>query len=270
MGRSKGVNNTIIFPKHGQILPFFDDFTSQLVPSDEVINVSDLYLEYAALVEIKTTDVESMKVAHNLVRFSRQFSTFASIQKLDKVTCPKQGYKVGFKKRRGDRNSGQHCKYTLRQEVLDYLKTNKDLRLYPVPANQVFICKKTGRGLVACVDIEEGALVCEYLAQELTEKDFEDRLVFYKHRDMLPTDVKVGKKIFDGYADQDGYAIDICDNTGTQLNHSKTERNCLMKMVEVWGVKKLFLFAKTTIPKGRELLWNYDDNRKGLEDWIYM
>lgn len=272
MPRNAKTRDKIVFKKGARrtVLPFFKEFLKKLVKSeDSSMYVCDLFAEYKGLVTIKTSDALSVEVAESLTRFGKQLNAHALKKKWHKITSPKRGYKVKLAKKRVSRTVNNY-KFALTDQVLQQLTKHKDLRRFRVPASQIFVCKKTGRGLVANKDIPEGGLVCEYLAQELTEAEFAPRLANYTQRGMMPTDVKVGKKIFDGYADRDGIALDIFHNRGTQLNHCRDKPNCVMKKIEVFGSTKLFLFAKTTIPKGRELLWNYDDNRHGLEPWLYL
>ena len=265
--------NIVYEQKCGLALPYFDLFCQQLDKNtEEVMYAFDLHAQYVSQVDKKTCDEMSMKSANGYRRFCVDFAAYARKHHIVKVTTPKSGYIVKLNYVRYSRVVRHHNTYVLPSEIFRYLLSNSDLResTHQIPATRTVIPGGKGYGLIADRHIPDGGFVCQYIAQRLTEAEFEERNVFYDYfKDIyLPTDVHVNKIVFDGYCDEEGHALDKSDNWGTQLNHDKKAPNCVMKRIEVGGVSKLFLFAKTGIPKGRELVWNYDDSRRGLEPWL--
>ena len=49
---------------------------------------------------------------------------------------------------------------------------------------------------------------------------------------------------------------------GRLVNHSKKYPNAVVKLIEVDGVPRLYLFANQNIPKGAEILYDYGERRK--------
>ena len=47
---------------------------------------------------------------------------------------------------------------------------------------------------------------------------------------------------------------------GQLVNHSKTYPTAAVKLIEVDGVPRLYLFANQNIPKGAEILWGETEN----------
>lgn len=276
MGRSDDLKNTCVYidekERHRLSLPYFKEFCDRLVENEDDVSYScDLYAEYLSSVIPKTSDPLSLKSANGKRRFHVNLAEYASKKRWVKVRAPKSGYKVTLntdKKYKLSRKICNSLEYSLPDDAIKMLQVSKDLRNYPFPAHSIFITNDIGRGVVADHIIPKGSLICEYIGEVLTLKQFEERHCYYIFMNMAVTAVHLtNNSVLDGYADQDGFAMEL--NGGASLNHSKGFHNCVFKKVIVNGKRKYFIFAKTEIPKGFQLTWYYGDNRRGLEGWLY-
>lgn len=87
----------------------------------------------------------------------------------------------------------------------------------------------------------------------------------YETRKVPVTMFKLSKDTFlDGNRDMEGKELPIEANIGAWLNHSISKSNC--KIIRVNN--SLVIVATVAIPSGTELVYDYNDKRTGVPQWL--
>nr|CDS29097.2 histone lysine n methyltransferase setd8 [Hymenolepis microstoma] len=127
-----------------------------------------------------------------------------------------------------------------------------------------------GRGVITTRLFTEGEFVVEYIGELVSEREARAREVEYKK------DPNIGSFMFFFAYGGQRYCVDATEETdkfGRLINHSRQHPNCIVKVIPIDGVPRLSLFAKTDIPPGEELLYDYGDHSKEsllAHPWLRM
>ena len=122
------------------------------------------------------------------------------------------------------------------------------------------------------MDLEPFAAIGEYKGQEITQVEGHIREQAYKqtHGEHVAMSF-IGNHIsFDGYKTAGGNDIEISENPGTWLNHSKFHANCKPVCVRMEAGLRMVMMTKRAIAAKEELTWNYGNTRKNLEPFMYQ
>jgi hypothetical protein len=195
------------------------------------------------------------------------FSKEANVQLWRYHTKGKRGYYVSILRTATTRT------LTVKRMILPKETENGDLTqdIWNPPMQFELLCNSQGRGAIASRDIAEGEVIAEYLGQNISADEMRKREQIYNEKGLPVTCIYLGKCFYlDGNVRRDGTPMLIKDNVGAWLNHSRFRPNAVLRAVAVMDRKRYFIVAKTGIPTGCEIQWDYSDRRKGLEDeWIY-
>lgn len=155
--------------------------------------------------------------------------------------------------RRSTRRTKAALKEEFLQDMKHYLETDTDrvgelaVRYFP----------KKGRGIVAMRDFRMGEFVAEYTGILLTKKQAKEKEEVYGEEE--------GSFMY--YFKYNGQ-IKCIDATARSnriarlINHSRSKANLAPKIIELNGKPRLLLFAKSNIPTGTEVLYDYGDRCK--------
>ncbi|KAM3186362.1 hypothetical protein ACTXT7_004473 [Hymenolepis weldensis] len=116
-----------------------------------------------------------------------------------------------------------------------------------------------GRGVITTRLFTEGEFVVEYIGELISEREARAREVEYKK------DPNIGSFMFFFAHGGQRYCVDATEETdklGRLINHSRQHPNCIVKVIPIDTIPRLVLLAKTDIPPGEELLYDYGDHSK--------
>ena len=267
MPRNAALSGTDAFTKDCKgITPFLEQFFHQLDHSSgtsEVVSSKDLNIEYVRFVNSMTSVQSLQSSARSFRRFSINFRSLARRYQVEYVSTGRRGYKLKIPR---VQRVGGNCENTLENIVEEHLRKPP----FSPPIDRKFISKKKGFGAFASKDFSTNFLICQYHGQVIDKVEAHLREEEYRSQNKLPTMFELpGNTFLDGYRDTNGTPIDIAQNPGAWLNHSKVSPNCYLKQFKIHGEFRLFIFSIDKIAQGTELLYDYNDRRKGLESWLY-
>ena len=204
-------------------------------------------------------------------RFTGQFSDVARANGYEYVTAPQRGYKVELARdNRGDKSRDAES-VLLIQKARQFLEEP--------PAQALVEVKKVdaniGHGLFATTDLDSNTPIAEYTGQHVSLRVAQEREKEYAIKNMAPRIIRFTKygSAFDGNVWPDGTPCSSMQNLGAIINHSRTDmkRNCKAMICNSdKGDIRMVFYTCTKVPCGDELRWDYNDRRKGLEDWMYQ
>ncbi|KAM7538422.1 hypothetical protein Aperf_G00000066361 [Anoplocephala perfoliata] len=124
---------------------------------------------------------------------------------------------------------------------------------------KVILTEEKGRGVITTRTFTEGEFVVEYIGELISGREARIREAEYRK------DPTIGSFMFFFSHGGQRYCVDATKETeklGRLINHSRQHPNCVVKVVPIDGIPRLALFAKTEIPPGEELLYDYGDHSK--------
>ncbi|CDS42598.1 histone lysine n methyltransferase setd8 [Echinococcus multilocularis] len=124
---------------------------------------------------------------------------------------------------------------------------------------KVVITEDKGRGVLTTRTFLPGEFVVEYIGELISGSEARTREAEYNK------DPNVGSFMFFFSHGNQRYCVDATEETGKLgrlINHSRLHPNCVVKVIPINGIPRLALFAKTEIPPGEELLYDYGDRGK--------
>ena len=122
--------------------------------------------------------------------------------------------------------------------------------------------KKLGTGLCTLRPVQKGDILCEYKGTLMSHKEGMEKY------NTLPNADK-WYLLFFKYNDKK-YCIDATEDDGSLgrlINHSKKNANVEPKVIKENNVIKVVMVAKCDLPIGKELRFDYNDPKSGLE-WM--
>ncbi|VDM36611.1 unnamed protein product, partial [Hydatigera taeniaeformis] len=123
----------------------------------------------------------------------------------------------------------------------------------------IVVTEEKGRGVITTRSFSPGEFVVEYVGELISGSEARAREAEYNK------DPSVGSFMFFFCHGNQRYCVDATEETGKLgrlINHSRLHPNCVVKVIPINGVPHLALFAKTEIPPGEELLYDYGDRGK--------
>ena len=112
-------------------------------------------------------------------------------------------------------------------------------------------------------------VVCEYGGELIPKQVYERRDAHYQLKGMPQKMVVLGGGEFmDGNRDSAGNVRLPMDAPGPTMNHAFLHPNC--KLARVRTTKQVVMVTRMAIPKNTELTWDYNDNRTGLDPFMYV
>ena len=241
------------------ILPFIDSFMKLVAPSDTTTPSSSLFDSYAAFVATRSIYTQDrVKELATRTRFYRQFSRIALTNRYEITTKPR-GYKVRVERDpriKLDKNIVPKLEQFIAQGAV-----NRDVAIK-------FHDKKHGKGLFATREIEKYTPIAEYTGEFISLAKALQREKEYEDDDLDPRIIYLEKGIcIDGNRSPDGKLLrDVSINLGGMLNHSHLQPNCQAKKLP--NENRCVLYTIVCVPIDAQLVWDYNDRRNGLPDWL--
>nr|VZH99529.1 unnamed protein product [Spirometra erinaceieuropaei] len=214
---------------------------------------------------VSTSDLPSEAAADAAARPSRQMAASVSPKKQLRADQPvSRPHNTGAVKYLQTQLTGFTVHRTARQVAKDLQKQREaDVVLSILNSEEsgmkVIITDAKGRGVISTRTFFAGEFIVEYAGELISDSEARLREAEYKKNPNL------GSFMF--YFTHAGrrYCVDATEESprlGRLINHSRLHPNCYVKVVPIDQQPRLALFAKTDIPPGEELLYDYGDRDK--------
>jgi hypothetical protein len=267
MPRHRGLEGTTLFPKKHKVeSPFLNQFCELVEVSLQLITTRELHRHYLSYIQTLDLDLKLRTLGESYRRFALCFASRARQNGWQYTSHNSRGYFL--KVQRVHRAKSSISSESMQGQLTNYLGTPWDMRnLY---FRRTFISRTKGYGAIATQDITKGTPICEYFGQHISKAEAERREKEYAQKNMCSTMFQIdGSHFFDGYKDGCGQNLSIEKNPGAWVNHSKDANSKMFRLTGNDGQTKLILVSIAHIPQGHEVTYDYGDQRKGLESWIY-
>ena len=269
MPRNKALRSSCLFPKDLKVnVPYIEEFGNLILAAKEILSTRDIYIEYCSFLAAKTAETQSRGAGASFIRFARDFKTLAIAKGWHHCTTDRfrgyrvQIYRVNTRKDFGHVNTNQ----TNEDQINAFLAKTDG-----APFRRLFISKEKSYGAVSIETIGKNTVICEYLGQQVSREEGEKRELEYGKVGVPCTMFNISNSMcFDGQRDCDGRLLAEGENLGAVLNHSHKYPNC--KIIKTVRNENVRLFVKTIheIAPGVELLYDYQDRRRGVvPQWMY-
>lgn len=267
MASSNSLRNTSLCPKSNRtITPFLEHFCLLISTSNHVTSCEDLFRDYVAFLQSKTRDQILLSLGRGKRRFFLALKKKALMYGWKENSHGKRGYYV--KLARAPRSATGSDENIMDEQIFRFLR--KNMESHDQLVQRIFISQSKGFGAMAMCHIPCGVVICEYLGQLLNWHEAKKREQIYSNSGKVPTMFSLAHgEYFDGYANANGQKISMEENTGAWLNHSKQNGNCKPRLVNFDGQTRLVFISIMDIPQGHEVTYDYGDQRRGLEEWMY-
>lgn len=274
--------NTTAGGDHGQhgtyLLPFFDVWTSTLKLDPEgFVSKDDIHSNYISFVKTLTKDPVQQHLSLSSQTFGKRLRTIISSDPrfkgvANKFQRPKQGYSGLAPLEKLSRGAALSL---LPPPVLLPSDTQGGIVLtsanFQPPFQRIDTGTEAGKGVFATRHLPPLSFVCEYQGYEVPKVEGVLREDLYKNDidDNPVTMVLIGSTMFDGSRNEKDMPLPMDENHGAQLNHAiKSESNCKLTSKHIKGKLRLFIFTTTSVSKGAELIWDYGDRRRNVDNWM--
>ena len=248
MPRNPALKYTSAHPRDtGSFVPYLSDFVDLLECSETPIRTSDLVSSYLSYIRTRT----EYRCNENQAKsgFNRAFKKIATVRKIDSCTSPR-GYYVKLPRL---------LRHTTPQ--------SENIRVISAELliKKIFIDKGKGFGVFAQCNLPKDHILVEYKGQWIPKYEYKTREMFYESENLPPVAVFDKNKYLDGNRDINGTLFKKEENTARFFNHSKHSPNCkLIGQIDEFGVKRLFLQTKFSVPNGMELVWDYGERKREI------
>lgn len=118
-----------------------------------------------------------------------------------------------------------------------------------------------GRGVFAKIDFTRGQFVCEYAGELINYETAKEREKFYEGK------TEFGCYMYYFNFKDKKYCVDATKESGRLgrlLNHSRTEANCVTRLVSIKDRPYLILETNRDVKVGEELLYDYGERSKDI------